>query len=277
MFGRTKLLALAGIAALGAMTAAPAMATAPMGFAGAFGGDYAHVSESNGGGSANAYGFNGSGAFGFGNMDLGGQLDFGYHSWDWSGSSSNVNTWNVGGSAFWAPMMGRAGGTVTYSSSSVGGGVDINVTSYGAFGEYYASDAITLAARGGGWSMNVDLSPGSYSDSGAYVGAALTGYVIPDFAIQAAIDYVGGINQGFGSDFNVTNFTIGGEYQFSESTPIALNATYSYTDVSCSGCGHASTWGIGLKYYTSQGTLVDHHRNGTLNWVANPISTFLNF
>jgi hypothetical protein len=263
-----KFLTIAGVAALGAMTAVPAMAAAPVGFAGSFSGDYAHTSVSNGGGDANAWGFNGSGAFGFGNMDLGGQLDFGYHSWDVSGVSSNVNIWNVGGSLFWAPMMGRFGGTFSYNSASVGGG-DVHFYNYGAIGEYYLSDAFTIAGRAGGWSL--DVSPGSFSDSGGYVGGAFTGYVIPDLAIQGSLDYIGGIGF-FGSSANVTNLGVLAEYLFSESTPISGYVSYTYTDVSCNGCGHASTWGLGLKFYTTQGPLVQTHRNGTLHYLSNPLA-----
>lgn len=268
MFDCKKLLIVAGFAALGAMTAAPAMAAAPVGFAGTFSGDYAHTSISNGGGSGNSWGFTGAGAFGFGNMDLGGQIDFGYHSLDQSGTSSNINIWNVGGSLFWAPMMGRFGGNFNYNSASFSG-ADFHFYNYGAIGEYYLSDQVTVALRAGGWSL--DVSPGSFSDNGGYVGGALSGYLMPDLMVQGSIDYLGGLGF-FGTDANITSLGVLAEYLFSESTPISVYGSYTYTDISCSGCGHASTWGLGFKFYTTEGPLVQSHRNGTLNYLSSPLA-----
>jgi len=57
----------------------------------------------------------------------------GYHSLD-AGIGSNLDIWNVGGSAFWASVNGRVAASSNYYSTSISG-VDLHVTSYGAGGE----------------------------------------------------------------------------------------------------------------------------------------------
>ena len=270
MLYRRVAVALTGAAAFGALAIMPALAAAPAGFVASIGGNYDRGTFSGGGGDVDIWGVSGAGAFGLGTMDLGGELSGGYQNYSYSPGSTDTDTWSIAGSLFWAPMMGRFGGTVGYTTLNFGsGGGDADFVSYGAFAEYYMMDAITVAGRLGGWHLSVH--PVNFSDDGVYLGGALTGYVTPDLAIQGSINHINGIDLGYVNAFNVTDFTIGAEFQVSEQTPLTLGGGYTYTSVSCTGCGHVDTWMIALKFYTGPGTLIEQHRNGTLNWVANPV------
>jgi hypothetical protein len=213
------------------------------------------------------WGVSGAGSFALGMTDFGGQIDGSYHRL--SVSSVDLNLWTVGGSIFWTPdTMWRIGPNVTYTSVDFTGaasGLNLHTTSYGAFVEYFVSDAFTIGAKGGGASGTLNLSGvGSGSASGGYVGGELTGYVIPDLAIKGSVEYID--IEGA----KVTTFGIGFEYLISESTPISIFGAYNYADLS-GVTGHENNWRVGLKFYVDQlAPLVTHHRTGTLGSVASP-------
>jgi hypothetical protein len=189
--------------------------------------------------------------------DLAVEVDGGYHNV--SGTGASVDVWNVAGSAYWAGFMGRLGATLSYNSVDTSG-VNGHVTGYGAFGEYYATQAITLGLNGGGFSVNGSVSGlGSGGTSGSYIGGGATGYLIPDFAINGAINYI-----SF-SGVHLTTYGAGLEYLFNENVPISIYGGYSTTQFSGGG-GHINQWLIGFKFYTNGNgvTLVDRQRNGTL-------------
>lgn len=254
MHHRAKLLA--GVCGLLLSSAAlqPAVAAAPMGFAGNFGGEYRYLT-CDGCGGESLWGINGSGAFGFGMANLAGQIDAGYQ--DFSGG----NLWNVDGSIFWAPTMGRLGVNVGYTGISVSGFTDLHITNYGAFGEFYAGDAFTLGAKAGATSISVSGFSGN--GNGYYVGGIATGYATPNLAISGMVDY---------TDFdgtNLTNLTAQVEYMFSAMLPVSVYGGYTYSDFS-GGAGNASQFFIGVKIYTGAGTtLIDNQRNGALGWIGN--------
>lgn len=257
-----SLSAIAVICAAPLFVSTPVMADVPVGIAGTISGSYMNISPSGGGGSENLWGVDAAGAFGVGNFPaVGAELDGGYHNLSFSGASANQ--WNVGGSAFWAGFPGRAGATVSYVSSNTNaGGVVINgnTTTYGAFLEYYFSDALTAGVKAGGLSLG-----GAGGRSGSYIGGDLIGYIIPDLALSGNILYrsIGG-----GS---VTNYYAGAEYLVSEELPVTVSAGYMNTQAS--GGGHASAWLLTLTFYTSGPgvTLRDDHRNGTLGWIGNSV------
>jgi len=253
---------LAGICGLLLSAAAvqPAMAAAPAGFAGAIDGEYANANFSGGGGNADIWGITAAGAFSLGRPDLGAQIDGGWHRW--SGSGADLDQWNIGGSLFWAPAFGRVGATVAYTSLDLGGGLDINATSYGVFGEYFFSDVLTFGAHGGG----VTASGLGSSDTGGYIGGGLTGYIIPNFALMGTIDY---FDVAGGS---TTTYGVGAEWQVSQMLPVSVYGGYRYNDFSGGG-GHVDVWFIGVRFYAGgMGMpLVGNHRNGTLGWVGQPL------
>lgn len=244
-----------------------AFAAAPEVFAGTISADYANTNFSGGGSSADSWGFNAAGAFGLGVPDFAAQIDGSFHRS--SASGINANNWDVGGSLFWAPgNMWRIGPNVTYREIDFTGaasGLDVHATSYGAFGELFVSEMLTIGVKGGGADGTVNLTGfGSGSASGSYVGGELTGYVLPDLAIKGSVDYV---------DIDgakVTSYGIGFEYLISEETPFSLFAGYNYVDISGIS-GHANNWLVGLKFYTDQpAPLVARQRTGTLGSIASP-------
>lgn len=254
--------AVAAICAAPLFAATSVEAAVPDGIAGTISGSYMNNTPSGGGGSMNLWGLDGAAAFGLGAFPAtGAELDAGYRNISLTGVSSNL--WNLGGSAFWAGFPGRAGGTVNYLSGSTGSGgisVNINLTTYGAFLEYYFSDALTADVKAGGLSA----SGGSGGASGSYVGGGLIGYVIPDLALSGHILY-----KGVGAGANSTNYFVGAEYLVSEELPISVSAGYVNTQIS--GGGSSNTWLLTLTFYTSGPgvPLRDEHRNGTLGWVGN--------
>jgi len=237
------------------------MAAAPMGFAGAFSGDYSSV-DCSGCGSNNIWGINGSGAFGFGSSQVGAQIDGGYHRF--SGDIGNANIWTVGGSVFWGPQWGRVGGTLGYASADCGSGCQINTFTYGPFVEGYLGNYVTLGAHGGGFSVDAF----STTNTGTYIGGGITGYAIPDLALSGTIDY-SSINS-----FNATTYGVGAEWLVSRMVPISIFGGYRNTQLSGGG-GHIDQWFVGARFYVGAPgmSLVDHNRNGTLGWVGNGLGS----
>ena len=250
---------------LAACVPSAAFAAPPAGFAGTISADYSNTNFSSGGGSADQWGINGAGAFGLGMTDFGAQIDASYHRTSASGVDANV--WGIGGSIFWAPTnMWRIGPNVNYQAinfTGAGSGLDVHATSYGVFGEYFASDVFTIGVKGGGADGTVSISGvGSGSASGGYVGGQLTGYVLPNLAIKGSIDYVDV------DGAKITSYGIGFEYLISEDNPISIFGGYNYVDIS-GASGHGNNWLVGLKFYTDgPASLVTHHRTGTLGSIA---------
>jgi hypothetical protein len=252
-----KLLVATTALVLSATPFAPAMAAAPMGFAGALSGAYGS-SSCDGCDSTDAWSIGGSGAFGLGMRDFGAQLDASYNS------VSDVDVFGIGGSLFWAPVMGRAGATIFWATADESG-VNVDGLTYGVFGEYYAGNAITIAAKGGGLSLSADAYGFSDTESGGYIGGALTGYVIPNLAIQGDITF------SSVADLDTTTYGIGAEFLVSDMVPIAIFGGYSRSNVEVFGFdADVDTWMIGLRFYAGAAgpTLVDKHRNGTLGWAG---------
>jgi hypothetical protein len=255
----------ASAAAMGLVISAPALADAPVGFAGTLGGSY--TDRNFGGdahGSANLWAAEGQAAFGlgmFGVRDLGAEIDGGYHNLSRNGGGGIDQIWNVGGHLFWAPgTQGRLGATVQYDSFSG----HRHLTQYGGFAEYYLNEMITLGLNGGGWSGR----RGTFGrgDDGGYVAGGVTGYAMPDLALTGQVSYFSG------SGAHLTNYTAQAEYLVSETMPVSVFGGYTYTDVP-GPRNHLNQWLIGVKFYTNGNgtTLVDKHRNGALDNLARPI------
>jgi len=246
---RNKILGTACALALGAF-AAPAYAS---NFSGTIDGEYANLSANGGGGHANSWGGNGSGVFDTGWSNLALQGDIGYHNL--SASGTNVNLFDIAATPFLRMDHGRLGVTVGYTDAQNHGSTDI--TNYGGFGEWFAGHAFTVGVKGGGFNANHGLN-------GAYVGAQLTGYVMPDFSLAGSVDYTSFSHSGHETDYNAT-----AEYLISETTPISVFGGYTYSEFS--GSSQFNTWMIGLKFYcngTGASTLVDRQRAGNVGWAA---------
>ncbi|HWA90912.1 MAG TPA: hypothetical protein VG889_12805 [Rhizomicrobium sp.] len=247
------LLASAGALAICAALSGPALAGD---VAGTLSGSYASDTDNSG----DLWNVNGTltGKFG-GNWGL--EATGGYHNLsDNSGFGTSLDIWNVGGSAFWAMEQGRIAATVNYYHTDILG-VGLNVTNYGAGGEFYAGPQVTIAVKGGG--NNVDLS-GVGNDNGGYVGGMLQWYVMPNLSLSGSFDY---------ADiklFNTTSETLKAEWLFSEQTPISIYGGYQHVEIG-NGGGDGNLFFVGLKFYMNGnggGALVDRQRNGSLGYIA---------
>lgn len=250
---RSILLASACLVAAGAL--APASAA---NFDGVFGADYSHLDANGGGGSANAWGLTGSGVFGF-SQDWAGEVDGGYQHV----SQGVGSVWNIDGSVMYRGGWGRVGGVVGYNSAD---NTDINVTNYGGFVDFYASHAFTVSVKAGGFNA-------SHNTDGDYVGAQVAGYVMPDFAITGGYDYTHLQHAG-----NENDWSVGGEWLVSETTPVSVYA--SYTNSKISGGGPTiNVWTVGVHYYVDSGpaTLVDRQRAGAATYGTSFGPTLLKF
>lgn len=227
--------------------------------------DYAYSDSDHS--NANTFGGGAAAAVPFG-TSWGIQAQGGYHYSSFDGDHANL--WEVGGSGFWQGDMGRAGVAVDYNNDS-GEGVNLGFVSYGGFGELYASDAITVGLKGGGISATGSVEGCSISEytaavstsrscsgsgTGGYVGAEFVGYVWPDLSLDGSVDYASleGIS--------VTDLTARVDYLFSETTPIAAFASYTYEDFDGGARANGNVFQVGLTYYIGgSGSLVQRRRN----------------
>jgi hypothetical protein len=237
-----------------------ASAEAPNGFAGTLSGAYGQ-SSCGGCGSIHNWGISGQGAFGLGTSDLGAEVDLGYQGSSLAGFDSHA--FGFGGNIFWAPVQGRLGATVGYTTLDTN--PDVNVWNYGVFGEYYIAPQITLGVAGGGLTASCCGS----SESGTYIGGGGIGYIIPDLALIGTISSTHADNFG-----TATSYGIAAEWLVSETFPISVFAGFNSTDLPFSA-PKLNSWLIGAKFYFGSGgatggtTLADHHRNGALDPLVN--------
>src|SRR5580692_4677698 len=129
-----------------APAAAPAEAGYPVLPQAVVGGDYSYLSA-NHGGQVNDFGGEAGGIIPFGD-NFSGQVLGAYHNLSENHGGGSFNNYQVGGDLAWNWDMGRIGANVAYDSDT-GHGVTGNITNYGVFGEYYASDQFTVGLRGG--------------------------------------------------------------------------------------------------------------------------------
>jgi hypothetical protein len=268
---RTLVLAVGTLLA-SALPFAAANAAAPAGVAGTLSGSYGQI-DCEGCENGDAWNVGGQLAFGFGGA-FGAQLDGSYTSLD------ETDLFGFAGSLFWAPAFGRAGVNVSWQTtdfdvSSIT--IDVNGLTYGAFGEFYLGQFLTIGAKAGG--MNVDFDDGVVSDSqsGSYIGAALTGYITPNFALQGDAMFSGVSDfLGTAEDFDNTTFGISAEFLVSQMVPISIFGGFTFGNIEFAG-GELDTdkWIVGARFYFGNAgpALVDRHRNGTLGWIGQTEAT----
>jgi hypothetical protein len=201
------------------------------------------------------------------------QLDGNYtHNW---ATHASFEQWNLGGSPFWAGMDNRFGVNVNYDTVTHTG----TLTNYGVFGEQYFGN-VTGMVKGG----FLTTSGSQIGGHGNYAGGALSYYFIPDLAITGSVDWAdvvtGRANQFLNrGDVNITAWGIGAEWLFTEDYNVSIYGGYTYDQVHDFGFkDHANVWHVGFRWYTGSGSLVDHHRNGTLNpWLPGVLINGANF
>jgi len=190
------------------------------------------------------------------------QLDASYdHNW---ADDFSAEVWNLGGSAFWAGNDGRIGINFNYETTTHFG----HTTNGGVFGEWYFGNLTGMAK--GGW---ISTGGSSFGGHGNYMGAAVSGYFIPDLAITGGVDWAQDVT-GFGcqtcgrTGINSTALEIAAEFLFSEEYGVSGFAGYTRATL---GFGDGeddfddNAFRIGLRWYTGGGSLIDRHRNGNLN------------
>jgi len=193
------------------------------------------------------------------------EADAGYN-WTWA-NNFHANSFDFGGDLFWAGAMGRLGVQIGWSpvehQGSQGRG--------GVFGEWYFGPLTAMAS--GGW---VNASGSGTGGRGGYLSGALEAYFMPDLGITAGVlydDIVSGRGCQFcgRGDYGDTTLGLTAEYLFSEQYGLAGYLGYAYDRYirfdNSPGGGRLSsdTYLVGLRWYLGGGSLVDHHRNGTLN------------
>jgi hypothetical protein len=259
---RTTMMGTACVLAAAALTASPAAAATLTGFAGTLDTQFSSSDSSvSGSDTVKAWLLGGSAAMPLSDIpNLNFQLDASYtHNW---ADHFSAEDWNFGGSAFWADMDGRIGVNVSYSNLNGLG----HLTNGGAFAEWYFGP-ITVMGKGG-W-----LSSGgaSFGGHGNYLGGAVEGYVMPNLAITAGVDWQD-IVSGLGCqvcgrrDIRDTAAFVDVEFLFSDEYGLSGYAGYTYDSSRIAPVDfHTNTWRVGLRWYMGGGSLMDHHRNGNLN------------
>lgn len=248
---------LSSVAAIALCAAVSTQASAAV--SGDIGGSYANVTNSGGADIWNIQG----GLSGMFSGNWGAEAHGGYHNI--SDAGGNLDIWNVGGSLFWQHMSGRLAAQVNYDSLSFSG-IDVNITSYGVSGEWYAGPNFTVAVKGGGDTGEISGFGSSVSDNGGYAGGNLTWYAMPNLALSGNVDYIGidGSHQ--------TTEEVKAEWMFSNTMPVSIYGGYQHLDcgsgfVICGG--NSDVLFVGAKFYFGQGgsgTLVDRQREEGLSW-----------
>jgi len=259
------------LASAGALALCAALSTSAMAeVAGTLSGSYAGDTN---GDSGDLWSIDGS-LTGLFAPSWGAEVTAGYHnlsdgSTGISSSSDNLDIWNVGGSLFWNNVQGRLAATVNYYSASVGP-IDLNTTSYGIGGEFYAAPNLTFAVKGGGQTESASALGVSGDDTGGYAGGMAQWYVMPNLSLSGAVDYTGIAGEHTWAE------TFKGEWLFSETLPVSIYGGYEHAEATVNGFGGGtSTSGdlffVGVKLYmngSGDGTLVDRQRNGSLGYIA---------
>jgi len=190
-------------------------------------------------------------------VQLEGQDDFHY------GIKFNLaHLWNAGGSVFWRDNKGTIGLSASYFA------VDApalplfpgktSIESYGAFGEYYIFDNLTLQAKGGG-------TTGGVGAASVYGSGGLTWYDAPDLALHLSATFT-----SYTSANNWTNVDASVEYLPFRSIPVSLYLGYDFVNISGLGYTKANTFFGGLKLHLGEGSaLVDYERTGPVEWTGN--------
>jgi hypothetical protein len=179
------------------------------------------------------------------------QLDGSYDRLDPS-VGPGLNLWDMDASVFWRDRAGTLGATVAYGSISQAPG-SVQVVSYDAFGEWYATRSLTLRAKGGGFT-------GGGTTQGWHAGTSGEFYPLADLGVTIDYSY---LNGGGGHTHNIGADV---EYLISHEYPLSIGAGYEHSSL-----GSINAFLIKLRYrFGIEGTLVGIDRNGPVSWDGKP-------
>jgi len=246
------------LASVATLALAAISTTASASVSGTLGGSYANDTSSSG---ADIWNIDGS-LTGMFSGNWGAEVAGSYHNVSGGGS---IDIWNIGGSVFWAGTKGRIAATVNYDDFSIPGS-DLNFTTYGVGGEWWASPSITVAAKGGGTNASISGCSGC-SANGGYAGAMLKGYIMPNLALSGSVDYFD-ISGG-----HETDETIRAEWLWSNTMPLSIYGGYQHIDSGLFFGASQDVVFVGLKFYfggAGGASLVDRQRNGSLGYIGQP-------
>lgn len=221
--------------------------------------NYSYVDLGSGIGHVNDLGGAVAGVLPLGTSHFSMQIDGAYNNLSQSGFS--ISDWSVDGALSWRGSRGRVGANVGYDTASVPGFGNFSTTTYGAYGEWYAADRITVGVKGGG----VTLNAFGGSATGGYAGGQLVGYAMPDLALSAKVDY-----SGF-SNGHIVSGGVKAEYLVSQSFPVSVFAGYTYSELNSFGSVRSNTFSVGAKYHfgAKGASLLDRQRDGVDDWGPN--------
>jgi hypothetical protein len=174
------------------------------------------------------------------------QGDVGFATTD-VGDDDSLDVWSFAGSAFWRGPMFAVGANIGNSSIEIDP-LDFDVMNYGAFGEFYPTQIITVYALGG-W------LDGDFGFDGNYLGGGAIVYPIPNLALTGNINYVDNDAD------DATSFGVSAEYMFSDTMPLSVYGGYNFAD---EGGIDVLTIGIRFLFGGPIGPLVARDRTGAI-------------
>jgi hypothetical protein len=244
---------------LAAATAAPLAAMADE-FSGLLDGSFAYSNDRIGPAiDTDQYVVRGSLLYTADNPGFGFQVD-GQDSFYFGIKYNDAHLWSAGGSLFWRDNKGTIGVSGSYFAVDAPAAPFFtgkkSLESFGAFGEYYPFQSLTLQVKGGGTSGPVGLAS-------AFVGGGIIFYDFPDLAMHANINFT-----SFTSGYDWTDYDVGVEYLPFNSVPISVSVGYDHALVA--GVGYTSAVYAGLKYHFGSGrTLREYQRTGPVEYTGN--------
>jgi hypothetical protein len=183
--------------------------------------------------------------------------------------SDSAAIWNFGITPFLAYAGSRWGMNLNYETVTGKG----HLTNGGGFMEWYMSETMTVAAKAG-YLHSGGTKQGGH---GHYLAAQGTFYTMPNVALSVSADWRqlltgGAMAQGTIAcprncmlGMNGVFYSVEGEWLVNEEYGVSLTGSYTYAaDEVFKQETNSSIFRFAVKYYTGSGSLLEHHRNGTL-------------
>ena len=158
--------------------------------------------------------------------------------------------WNCCPDWRFGPAAGFHLDNISYSDAT-GSSNGFHIFNVGGFGQFLPQNSLTAPLKDFTGSAKAGYAFGD--DKGLYAGFDLGYYVCPEFKARAGFNYT-----GYNNGWKV--YSIGGEYQVSQTVPVAVSAAYNISSYS-----GGNTISLGAKYnwnIPTATTLEDRDRTG---------------